>query len=330
MLNLYLHLNVTEDRPKYIGDESIIGVNPAMGFQPGQNEADIDSSLVRLKWNGNRDFYKGLDKEKRKLYDIDVEKETEKFIELGWIPRYEAFLKKYEDNKSDKLVTCGDGEAPRDVQWGKKSCAFDIKELKECGMDGKATNFGFYSSGANQIVQPCMILKMNRIFGWPTFVDGLTDLLAVQKQIGYTSGEIDDLEDEEDENKKPSKQVLDIMRADVAAQEAGDDGEKRTSRVYVDCQGENPADRELLAANPNSIRYFPSDQGFHMKYLPYRMTDDQGKVYQSPLLAIKLDLNADKAVGRLLHLQCKLWFKKVEHNSRDKVGLARMELFLDP
>merc|ERR1711862_1036414 len=51
-------------------------------------------------------------------------------------------------------------------------------------------------------------------------------------------------------------------------------------KVWVTCQGENPADAEGF----DSFEYFPKDAGLSETYFPYLNQDD----YQSPLVAVQV------------------------------------------
>merc|ERR1711988_1516319 len=88
-------------------------------------------------------------------------------------------------------------------------------------------------------------------------------------------------------------------------------------KVWVSCQGENPADKEGMA----EFEYFPADAGFPAQYFPY--TNQKG--YQSPLVAVKLN---KVEVGQLLHIECRAWAKNINYNRRDRVGIVHFELMV--
>jgi len=88
-------------------------------------------------------------------------------------------------------------------------------------------------------------------------------------------------------------------------------------KVWVSCQGENPADKEGMA----EFEYFPADAGFPAQYFPYT----NQKNYQSPLVAVKLN---KVEVGQLLHIECRAWAKNINYNRRDRVGIVHFELMV--
>jgi hypothetical protein len=82
---------------------------------------------------------------------------------------------------------------------------------------------------SSQNVAPCVLLKTNRIFD---FMPETWDMDAYEATL-------------EPGVKDPMPQkVKDLIAADP-------------NKVYLDCQGENPFDREILT---NKIKYFPADQ----------------------------------------------------------------------
>ena len=117
-------------------------------------------------------------------------------------------------------------------------CALDISQLKDCS---SSNGYGFNKSA------PCVFLKLNRIFGWkPQFYN-----------------DINDLPKEMPESLKDHIKSLD---------------EKERNQIWVTCQGESPADEEIIG----DVQYFPT-QGFPGYYYPFKNTPG----YLSPLVAVK-------------------------------------------
>jgi len=130
---------------------------------------------------------------------------------------------------------------------------------------------------------PCLILKLNRIYGLePEY---------------YTAEDAADF---------PDDMPMTLQNKIKAS------GEKK---VWVSCQGENPADKEGY----ESFEYFPRDAAFPATYFPFLNQED----YQSPLVAVKLN-NVNP--GQLLHIECRAWAKNIKYNRRDRVGIVRFEL----
>jgi len=139
-------------------------------------------------------------------------------------------------------------------------------------------NHGFDSNS------PCLILKLNKIFGLvPDF---------------YTKEDAAELPED----------MPDMVKNNINGAE---------QKVWVSCQGENPADKEGMA----EFEYFPADAGFPAQYFPYT----NQKNYQSPLVAVKLN---KVEVGQLLHIECRAWAKNINYNRRDRVGIVHFELMV--
>ena len=111
---------------------------------------------------------------------------------------------------------------------------------------------------------------------------------------------------EVDNNKDMPDNVKNLIRANP-------------NKLYLDCSGENPADRETLAGR---MTYFPADQGISYKYFPYTQAH---KNYHNPVVAVKFD---GVPQGQLLHIECKLWAKGMRHSRKDRIGQVHFELML--
>lgn len=158
-----------------------------------------------------------------------------------------------------------------------KNCIWAFRR-EQLGVCGKG-NFG-YEEG-----KPCVIIKLNRIFGLEHEYYGA----------------------------KP-KDYPDDFPAELAKHIAEQENKEQ---VWVNCQGENPADNDMMG----DISYFPKERGFPSKYFPY--LNQVG--YQSPLMAIKFE-NPTK--GMLLHIECRAWAKNIGYDRRDKLGKAHFELMI--
>lgn len=276
MLNILLHL-VPDDRPMWTQDDGIIGSNPGLGMRPKQPDVTIDSSMLKLK---------GIAADETPSIDF------ESASNIDWAKRYETYLKTYQN--ATQTEDCSSGK-PTNVENGEASCRFDTTVL------GKCNDFPYgYQSVGTQRIQPCVLLKMNRIYGW-------------EPQGDYTAEELKEAVNNKDD---PMPEKIRDAFADASA----------PKRVYFDCDGENPADIEALRINGvNSMEYFPSHQGISVDYLPYEHANVN---YHTPLVAIRF--NGDNIpAGQLVHVQCKLWAKGITHNKKDRLGLVRFELLIE-
>ena len=89
-------------------------------------------------------------------------------------------------------------------------------------------------------------------------------------------------------------------------------------QVWIDCHGEQPADRE----NIGLINYYPKLRGFHQKYFPFMNQPN----YQSPLVAIQFEKRPP--AGTLLHIECRGWAKNIGYDYMTRVGRAHFELLV--
>jgi sodium/potassium-transporting ATPase subunit beta len=265
MLQLFF-LTLPLDQPKYIGTASIIGNSPGVGMRPHQPDKTIDSSMLFLKMNAK---------------DETPSEKMEDTTNIDWAARYRKYLNTY-DNMTG-IRTCEDSAAG---QTGKDACKFDIADLGDCGK----FPYGYNLEPGQDVIQPCVLLKINRIFNW------------VPEE--YTPEDLD--EDNQDPEDPIPEKVRELIRAD-------------STKVYLHCDGENPYDRETLEGK---INYFPADQGISLKYFPYNHAH---KNYQNPLVAVQFK---DLTPGTLHHVECRLWAKGVKHHKKDRAGLVHMEVIL--
>jgi sodium/potassium-transporting ATPase subunit beta len=89
------------------------------------------------------------------------------------------------------------------------------------------------------------------------------------------------------------------------------------NQVWVNCQGENPADVESMGP----VRYFPADRGFPGQYFPYL----NQRMYESPLVAVQF---LNPKIGQLLHVECRAWAKNIRYHRMDRIGMVHFELFV--
>ncbi|KAL1430044.1 hypothetical protein MTO96_015526 [Rhipicephalus appendiculatus] len=120
-------------RPTWVLDGSAIGTIPGLGFRPRPPEKNVDSTLIYFKagTGGNWKY---------------------------WVEDLQEFLKDYDRQEADgeHLRTCS-FEQPIDPKEN-KACRFALENIaSNCS---SAQQFGY------EYGQPCVLLKLNRIFGW--------------------------------------------------------------------------------------------------------------------------------------------------------------------
>ncbi|KAK7090402.1 sodium/potassium-transporting ATPase subunit beta-like [Littorina saxatilis] len=131
--------------------------------------------------------------------------------------------------------------------------------------------------------KPCVLMRLNRIFGW--------------MPQPYT-----------EENVKNSG-ASEELQAKILA---------NPDMIYIDCVGENPADRDNLG----EIRYFPT-QGYPHYYYPFTNQKD----YMSPLVFVQFP-NVTQNIA--LMVECKALAPNIHYDRTEKEGGVHFELLIDP
>jgi len=320
-MTLFLKIQINEHEPKWMMGDSIIGKNPGIGVRPAQITEKVDTGIFALdsgfEWaDPNKDVSKHIKevvekKLKRPATDDEITEEIGKIEgSQGYAFRMYEFFKAYGHNEEGDMIE-PDCQAS-DLEGGyrkenKKFCAFDRTTLKTC----EKFPYG-YASGAN--FAPCVFLKLNRIMGLkPTPIDG-------------TNFNQQDASLEDDDS-------TDTFLKQLKAQNYAPKNEKS---IYIKCEGEYPADKEVLEGK---MKMYPEAEGVEntaiipLKYFPY---DKKRQFNENPLVAIQFPnlfdiVPGQKATthGRLVHIICKAYYDKVVHSKKDKAGLVKFELYLD-
>lgn len=194
------------------------------------------------------------------------------------------WAKRYEAfvNKYDNTTETRDCAGDDFMEDGGDACRFSKADLGPCG----EYPYGYELTGNEDKISPCVLLKINRIFNWkPTPYDA------------------DDLKYE-----------------DSIPQAIKDLAGRDPNKLYLNCEGENAADREALEGK---VAYYPQNQAISYKYFPYTQAN---KNYHNPVVAVKF---SDMPVGQLLHIECKLYAKGIEHSRKFRMGSVHFELFLN-
>ncbi|XP_058449155.1 sodium/potassium-transporting ATPase subunit beta-1-like [Malaya genurostris] len=209
-----LFLTLSDRYPKYQCEDSLIGVNPGLGYRPMPDNVKA-AAMVHFKQHN----------------------ETEMDY---WTSRLDSFLEPYQhslnshSDEGSNMMQCKFGEQ---VPEG-KACIFDIDKLGPCS---PLNRYGYNDS------QPCIVLKLNRIYGWvPDYYDNVDEL--------------------------PENMPQDLVEYIKSVPKV----ERR--QVWISCNGIYPADNE--ATGP--FGYYPS-RGIASYFYPY--TNVKG--YLSPLVGIQ-------------------------------------------
>merc|ERR1711981_33930 len=216
-----------------------------------------------------------------------------------WVERLEDHLTDYK-NKDYASSIEGAWPAVECGDQGEKSpgtssvCAINQDTLFQ-GQCTKENDYGF------RLGKPCILIKLNKIFNW--------------EPLPYNNTK------HEDEEGMP---IEDGMPPDIpntiktAFQKNVDDGKPELNeRVWLECEGENPADKENLG----KINYYPTN-GVGKNFFPYK----NQKGYLSPVVFAQLE---NPTHGVMIAIECKAWFQGVDHDSMERKGLVHFELMID-
>jgi len=204
-------------KPKWILDQGLIGTNPGVGFRPmPDQDSNVESTLIWYKRGSGGDW-------------------------KYWSDQLVVFMKDYKEPESGKGSGSSVGESCtwKNPVGDKKFCKIDLGKMDECS---EATNFG-YEKG-----EPCILIKLNRIYGW--------------KPIPFVST---------DREPFPADMPQEL-KSEINATNPEE------TYVWFSCKGENPADVENLGSD---IRYYPK-QGIPTYYFPYEFQ----KGYLSPFIFV--------------------------------------------
>jgi len=252
------------ERPKWMLAESIIGTNPGLGFRPMPPEAPLGSTLIWYKSNRPDNM-------------------------IYWQDTITKFLDDYTDPKNIDNADdgCGFGKPAQDGKY----CPFKIEELANCAPGRTAKKFGFEKK------QPCVFLKLNKIYNWTPRVFNETD----ESQIS------------DEYERSQYRKMPDFLKS--AIQETRDPNERNL--VWVSCEGESPADVENLGP----VLYSPR-RGFPAYYFPFNNV----KGYQPPIVAVQFERPKQ---GVLINIECKAWAKNILYDRSERRGSVHFELMID-
>jgi sodium/potassium-transporting ATPase subunit beta len=311
-MTIFLKIQIRPDEPTWKLDESIIGTNPGIGVRPSQTDEQVDTGIFSIDTNftwahgtDETEIAKAIKKDEEKLL-ADGKFGGIRAIggSKGYAYRAHAFFKAYGKNDDGDGYTCDDDTHLNKKGYRKdkhKFCEFKRSELGQC----EDFPYGY----SNKKLAPCIFLKLNRIMG------------LEPKPI-----ENRNLQDPSLEKDQSAQDFLTELEA-----------QSYPRGVYIKCEGEYPADKEILHKR---MQMFPPAPNINntalidLKYFPY---DKFRKHNENPLVAIRFrpELFIKPAgdqipvAGRLVHIICKAYYDKVIHSKKNKAGLVKFELYLE-
>ncbi|KAL3317443.1 Atp1b1p [Cichlidogyrus casuarinus] len=129
MMAVNLIYVIPKTRPLLTGKDSLLKLSPGLGMRPMPDSAE---TLIRYSSNSPQTY-------KRYVQGLDL------------------FLKDYYDinaKNSVNFATCDGKKQPDDIH---KVCKFPIDKFGDCT---QKNNYGYSSN------KPCILLKLNKIYGW--------------------------------------------------------------------------------------------------------------------------------------------------------------------
>ncbi|TRY67875.1 hypothetical protein TCAL_06434 [Tigriopus californicus] len=258
---LIFYQTLDDQQPKWQNANGIIGDNPGLGFRPRPGENNVESTLMKFRHGDPR------------IADWDL-----------WAERLDLYMEDYKrasDNKkpSPDAIQCGFDRPPGEGQI----CQVESSNLMKDNCT-KDASYG-YKDG-----KPCVLLKLNRIYGWvPELFANSSDLPeeAPQSLITYIK-----------EKEKSNDPMVGNM-------------------VWLSCEGENPADRE----NIGEIEYKPYP-GIPKYYFPYK----NQKGYLSPAIFAHF---TNPKHGVLISISCRAWAKNIRFDYMERIGSVHFEMMID-
>jgi len=198
----------------------------------------------------------------------------------GYVARIKKFLEPYE--AANPNATVCDGDLPYTNRTSYKDnefCKFDTSVLGDCA------TYPYGYGGAAADLKPCVYIKVNRAFG----------LIP-----------------------KPIKGSADFPKTGDASALEHIEGQGFPDKIFIQCQGEYPADREVLQGK---MAVKPDTYDISLKYFP--LTSKYNK--QNAMIALQF---SDLPVNRLIHVICKAYYKGVVHSKKYRTGLTTFQLLV--
>jgi len=282
VLNYWIFSHTLNDHsPRWQLEGSIIGTNPGIGYRPmPDQDANAESALIWYKHKDEKDAYFWYNQLK------DTVDKTRAQPDIG-----------------TKNCTYENGEiADEDLACNLK---VDLAGLDRCDISSK---FG-YPEG-----KPCILIKLNKIFGWRPEPFGMVDGRYNADQLK------DELEDRVANEEMPDhlrRHILDRVRASNGKEV------NVLNTVWLSCSGENVGDKENLPDGhmsfyPNGLRGIP---GY---YFPYY----NQAAYISPFVMVHLDI-PDTSRHVLINIECRAWAKNTKYDRQFRAGSVHFEIMVD-
>jgi len=299
LLMLYIFfLTLDLQKPKWQMTSGLIGDNPGVGFRPQPDQdKNVDSTLI---W---------FDRNRKENYEF-------------WSTQLDVWFNAIPAEGGSDVTKCSFGNGGTDTYKDKNkkreqisSCFVDNKQFGECNPENK---FGY------RLGEPCILVKLNRIYGWEPEGFGLNGKQFNPTQFDEIfANDLRDLEKDIENNPQQGLKIMpkflqDYIKKEVAKPEHSVQWKTDfLNSVFFSCEGENPADKE----NIGPISFFPHPY-IPSYYFPF--TNQRG--YQSPFVMVQMKRPMP---GVLINVECRGWAKNIHQNRPDRLGMVHFEMMID-
>jgi len=179
-----------------------------------------------------------------------------------------------------------------------KFCFVDVEKMKGC-ISTAQDQYG-YTGG---ISKPCVLIKLNKIYGWKP-VPYMTE-----KDLAVAA-----------DRKMPHELIEMIKKLNVS----NPIEKRKLDTIWVSCEGENPADKENMGplkfyAPGFGDENFPGIPGYYFPYL-------KQNGYQAPFVFVRFE---NPQVNVLIQIECKAWALNIEADRQQRLGSVHFEIMLD-
>jgi sodium/potassium-transporting ATPase subunit beta len=278
-LNYYIFSKtLNEDSPKWKLDQSIIGTNPGVGFRPmPDQDANAESTLI---W-----YQEGVDSDAKFWWS-----QLSTMLKHNILPEGTPGTKKCND----------EGETATDSA----ACLVQFSETSYCTERNK---YGYQPNG-----KPCVLIKLNKIFGWTPLPFGVNNDDKYDPVLLHT-----DLEDKVKNDEMPGT-LRDHIWKEV---NRSSNAVNTLKTVWLSCSGESVGDKENLPEG--HITYEP-ERKIPGYYFPYK----NQKNYRSPFVMVNFDIPKTSR-HLLINIECRAWAKNIKYDRVFRLGSVHFELMVD-
>lgn len=245
-----------------------VGVNPGLGFRP---QLDWQTTLIRIKSS-----------EKNLSHPYSY---------MRYKNSMDDFLSSYliTDNRGEQIINCDQNSdlAYLEEQFDRnKVCRFEIVEMfGKSNMCTRTRNYEYDKS------KPCVVIKLNKIYGWKPEAYGPSDPLPAE-----------------------------LMPYETQVR-------RNPNNVFILCRGEFQVDLDFTG----ELTYFSltpdgegkSEVGFiPFYYFPYKNQDG----YRSPLVFAYFQ---NITTNVLINVMCRAYAKNIYRNNLHRIGAVHFEIMID-